>query len=72
MIASRWDTQRQSELSPQAHEQFLKELGALEKKYYSPDRRVAPASLKMNLPFGPIILVSGLWMLAKRESRKVT
>jgi len=66
MIATRWDTQRRSELSPQAHEQFIKEYSALLQKYYPPGSS-APATISLNLPFGPIILVSGLWMLGKRE-----
>ena len=71
MIATLWDTQRQSELSPQAHEQFIKEYSALLQKYYPPGSS-APGTININFPFGPIILVSGLWMLAKRESRRIT
>jgi hypothetical protein len=71
MIATRWDTQRQSEISPQAHEQFIKEYSALLQKYYPPGNS-APATININFPFGPIILVSGLWMLARRESRRNT
>jgi hypothetical protein len=69
MTAARWDTQRESQLSPQAHEQFIKEHSALVQKYYPPGNS-EPATSKIRFPFGSIILVSGLWMLGKRESRR--
>jgi hypothetical protein len=65
---SRWDERRQSEISPEAHERFMKEYSALVQKYYPPGNP-APGRANIDIPFGPIILVSGLWMLAKRESR---
>ncbi len=71
MIATRWDTQRQSEISPQAHEQFIKEYSTLFQKYY-PAERSAPAKININFPFGQIILVSGLWLLAKRELKRTS
>jgi hypothetical protein len=66
MIESRWDKQRQSEISPQAHEQFMKEYSSLLQKYYPSDHS-APATINLKFPFGPIVLVLGLWMLAKSE-----
>ena len=70
MMATRWDTQQQSELSPQAHEQFENEYSALLQKYYPPGHST-PATINIIFPFGPIILVSGLWLLASRESRGI-
>lgn len=71
MIESRWGTQRQSEISPQAHEQFVKEYAALLQKYYPPGN-AAPATINIKFSFGPIILVVGVWMLARRESRRIS
>jgi hypothetical protein len=68
VMATRWDAQRKSELSPQAHEQFMKEYSALLQKYYPPGN-TAPATLNLNVPLGPVVLVLGLWLLAIRESR---
>jgi hypothetical protein len=69
MMEGHRDRQQESDISPQAHEQFIKELATLEKKYFPP--RVAVSPLRIDLPFGPILLVAGLWMLAKRETRRI-
>jgi len=70
MIEGHRERQREADISPQAHEQFIKEFETLENKYYPP--RVAGPTVRIDLPFGPILLVAGVWMLAKRETRKIT
>jgi hypothetical protein len=70
MIDARWDAQQKARLSPQAQEQFVKEYASLLQKYYPPGQET-PATINVKIPFGPIILVSGLWMLAERESRRI-
>jgi hypothetical protein len=66
-IATRWPAQ--SELSPEAQQQYMQEMTALNQKYY-PSGSVM--SLKLTLPLDQIILVLGLWILAKHESRRIT
>jgi hypothetical protein len=55
--------------SPEAQKQYLQELNALNEKYY-PTGRVAESNVKF--PFGPVVLVSGLWFIARRESQRIT
>jgi hypothetical protein len=64
-IRQRWHSQH--ELSPEAREQFQREYETLYQKYYPS----APSAmtLKVSFPLGTIILVSGIWVLARRESR---
>jgi hypothetical protein len=71
MIESHWDTERSAELSPQAHRQFVNEYTALLQKYYPPGQQ-SPATIHLNLPIGPIILVAGVWLLARRDSGRTT
>ncbi|MGD1087001.1 MAG: hypothetical protein ABSA47_19880 [Verrucomicrobiota bacterium] len=70
MIATRWDAQRKSELSPQAHEEFMKEYSALLQKYYPPGN-ATPGTINIKLPISQIILVVGVWMLARRETGRI-
>jgi hypothetical protein len=56
-------------LSPEAQRQYLQELNALNEKYY-PTGRAVESSIKF--PFGPIVLVSGLWIIARRESKRIS
>jgi hypothetical protein len=70
-MAAHWNTQHHSQLSPEAHEQFIKEYSALLRNYYPPENS-QPAQINIEFPFGPIILVLGLSLLAKREPRKIT
>jgi hypothetical protein len=66
-IATRWPAQ--PELSREAEQRYRQEMLALNEKYF-PSGRVM--SRKLTLPLDQIILVLGLWMLAKHEARRIT
>ena len=66
-IARRWPAQ--SELSPEAQHQYMQDLIALNQKYYPSGRAM---SLNLTFPLDQFILVLGLWLLAKHESRRIT
>jgi hypothetical protein len=66
-ISTRWPAQ--PELSPEVEQEYMQEMMALDEKYF-PSGRVM--SRKLTLPLDQIILVLGLWMLAKHESRRIT
>jgi hypothetical protein len=63
-IVRRWRSQ--SELSPEAREQYRRESMALAQKYYPSGS--PPATIDIDFPLGPITLVAGIWVLAKREA----
>ena len=57
----------------EADEGYNKDVLALSLKYYPPSRSHRPGPprpLHVGFPFGPILLVTGLWLLARREPRK--
>lgn len=54
------------EISLEAQQRYTQELMALNEKYY-PAGRVMPLTLKF--PLDQIVLVWGLWLLAKHESK---
>ena len=56
-------------LSPETQKQYMQDLAALNEKYYPMGR---PAISNTKFPLGPIILVSGLWCIARRESKRTT
>lgn len=56
-------------LSPEAQKQYMAEIAALNEKYY-PTGRVAQSHV--SFPLGPIVLVAGLWVIARREPKKIT
>jgi hypothetical protein len=70
MRTTQWDAQRETEISPEAHAQFMQEYSALLQKYYPPNT-AAPATISLRFPFGPVLLVFALWTLANLESRKI-
>jgi len=59
--------QAKHELTPEQHEAYWHEYSALDKKYYPLGH--GPSHLNINFPFGPILLVAGLWLIARREPR---
>jgi len=61
-------SQSKSKLSTEAERQYRQEFTALNQKYFPSGQTV---SHKVNFPLGPIILVAGVWMLAKRDSKKL-
>jgi hypothetical protein len=61
-------SQNKSQLSAEAEKQYQQEFLALNQKYFPSGRT---ASYKIGFPLGPIILVAGVWMLAKRDSKKL-
>lgn len=66
--------QSEQGLSPEAQRQYLLELGALNEKYYSTEYSIGAtaAQSSLKLPFGPIVLVLGVWFIARREIKGVT
>jgi hypothetical protein len=62
-------------LSAEAEQRYQEEFMALCEKYY-PSTGEMPAlrahPIDIEFPLGPIILVSGLWMLAKWDRKKIT
>jgi hypothetical protein len=58
---------RRQELPPKVAQEFYREMDALEKKYY-PNGSPYPSS-SINFPLGNILLVIGVWALAKKEVR---
>ena len=62
---NRWEAR--SELSAEAKEEYGRDLLAVQRKYYP-----SPPPNRINIPFplGPIILVSGIWLLARHEAKK--
>jgi hypothetical protein len=64
-IAARQPERR---LAQEVEHQYIQELGALSEKYYPS----GPPPGRINIPFplGPIILVLGVWVLAKREPQR--
>ena len=57
-------------LSHETQRAFMKEYVALEEKYYPSGS--PPDSIHIAFPFGPILLVTGVWMIGRREPRKNT
>ena len=57
----------QKRLSPQQDEQYKREIAAVYQKYFPVG---APATICIPFPLGAIILVSGLWLVARRETRQ--
>jgi hypothetical protein len=60
-----WDTQH--ELSPEARAQFAREYEALYEKYYPATPRYATS--KIAFPLGPVLLVAGVFVLARRDMK---
>ncbi len=64
-MINRWEAR--SELSAEAKEDYARDLLAVQRKYYpSPP----PSRINITFPLGPIILVSGICLLARREAEK--
>jgi hypothetical protein len=57
-------------LSSEAEKQYQQEITALNQKYFSSGRGII--YYKVNFPLYSIILVAGVWSLAKRDSKKLT
>ena len=59
----------QSELSAAKQQQYFDEMNALAKKYYPAGPPGIPRTIRYDFALGPIVLVLGIWVLARRESR---
>ena len=57
-----------SVLSPEAEQRYMEELAALDERYY-PQGRLGESNV--DIPFGPMVLVTGLWFIARRETRRI-
>lgn len=57
------------ELSPNEQKQYEEELMELHDKYFPSGRA---SRLDLEFPIGPILLVFGLWLLARRDSKRIT
>ena len=58
-------------LSSEDQKRYVQELDALNEKYF-PYTKARLAQANLRFPFGPIILVVGLWFVARRESKRIT
>ena len=65
-IATRWPAQ--PEIAPEIEQQYMQELVSLNEKYYPTGRT---GTLTLKLPLDQIVLVFGLWLLAKHESKRI-
>jgi len=57
----------QAALTPQQKQEYARELVALDKRYFPLGHPVVRTIL---FPLGPIVLVTGLWMVAKRDAKR--
>jgi hypothetical protein len=57
----------QAALTPQQQQEYTREMMALDKKYFPAGHPVAQTVV---FPLGPIVLVAGLWVLAKHDTKK--
>jgi len=60
-----------TELSVEEQAQYTSELMALQWKYF-PSGPPPAGQLNISFPFGSILLVTGIWLLAKCEARQST
>lgn len=61
-------SQSKSQLSPEMEKQYQQDLVALNQKYFPSGQTML---YKIRFPLGPMILVAGVWILAKRDSKKL-
>lgn len=61
--------QAQHSLSPDAQKAYMEESNALAKKYY-PDGGPVYVPHYFRFPFGGILMLAGLWLIAQQEPRK--
>jgi hypothetical protein len=59
----------QPELSAAAQQQYVEDMNALAKKYYPAGPPGITRTIRYDFPLGPIILVLGIWVLARQESK---
>jgi hypothetical protein len=57
------------EISREMQEKYASELMALSQKYYPSDLRPVER-LNINFPLGSILLITGIWLLAKDEAKR--
>ena len=69
-------SQTQTRLSAEVEQQYQEEIRAVHEKYYSRpgDSTVSTVAkahdMEIGFPVGPLILLSGIWMLAKEDYKK--